>query len=264
VAGTQDVIEWAARTKSRYRALQVSVNRSFKSTWTIKTAYTLSRTRNMTDEDGWVALTWNHPLMWDENFALASYDRTHVLQTGFAWRIPFFGDRRGALAAALGGWQVNGILGAYSGTPFSVPGSNQSLNCQGCGPGVIDVAGAPKPTGRVGLGEAWYDTTLFSPPAGTGKPGFGNSGRNRFRRPPVWNLSMGFFKSFGTGRLRPEIRIEVDNILNRVNWGAAPNFFDYASPVFMRFTPASTRESNRTTGDIPGPRRVRLGVRVAF
>jgi len=66
------------------------------------------------------------------------------------------------------------------------------------------------------VGEFWYDKTLFSQPTGAAKEGFGNSGRNEFRRPAVWNVNMGFYKSFRAGRLQPELRIDVTNIFNIV------------------------------------------------
>ena len=39
----------------------------------------------MADEDGWVGLTWNSPLMYDQNYAIAGFDRTHVFQMGFVY-----------------------------------------------------------------------------------------------------------------------------------------------------------------------------------
>jgi len=258
VAGTTAINDWASRTRSRYHGLQVAVNRPFTKGLMIKGAYTLSHARNMADEDGWTALAWNHPLMYDENFATAGFDRTHMFQVGSAYELPFLKDEKSVLAAVLGGWQVAGGYSYFSGTPFSVGGTNTALNCQGCGSVLINVAGDPKPTGDVGLNEAWYDKTLFSQPTGTTKAGFGNSGRNGFRRPPVWNLSMGFYKVFVAGRFRPELRIDVANIFNHVNWGMPVTTF--TANNFMQFTPLSTTDA--TTGD--GGRRVRIGLRVAF
>ena len=114
-------------------------------------------TRN--DEDGWTDLTWNHPLMFDRNFAVAGFDRPHVLQMGFVWGLPFLRDSTSIAGKILQGWQVNGLLAAYSGAPFSVAGTNTALDCQGCGNGdfiTIDVSGNPKPTGAVGSSTEPY------------------------------------------------------------------------------------------------------------
>lgn len=263
VAGTTAVNDWASRTKSRYHALQMAINRPFRNGLMLKGAYTFSRAKNMADEDGWVGLTWNHPLMYDENFALATFDRTHVFQMGWVYELPFLKDRTDALGSILGGWQVNGVFGAYSGTPYSIAGSNTALNCQGCGSIFINVNGDPKPTGKVGSStDPYYDLTLFSQPTGTTKDGFGTSGRNRFRRPPVWNLDLSLFKAFQIGRFRPELRVEAANVLNHVNWGAPVTTF--TANNFMRFTPSSTNLASATAGDLPGPRRVQIGLRIGF
>ena len=52
VAGTTDILDWAARTKSRYNALQVALNRPFKNGLAVKGAYTLSRAKDMTAKTG--------------------------------------------------------------------------------------------------------------------------------------------------------------------------------------------------------------------
>ncbi len=256
VAGTTAINDWGARTRARYHSLQVALNRPFRNGLMLKGAYTLSRAMDMTDEDGWVGLTWNHPLMYAENFALAGFDRTHMFQMGFVYDLPFLkgaGSRSGRL---FGGWQLNGIFATFSGTPFSIGGTNNPLNCPSCGSIFINVSGDPKPTGKVGSSttETYYDKSLFSQPTGIGKEGFGNSGRNRFRVPPAWNLDLSLFKQFRVGeRIQPEFRIEAANVLNNTNWGGPVTGF--TSPDFLQFTPSSASGNAR---------RVQLGLRVRF
>ena len=214
----------------------------------------------MADEDGWTGLTWNHPMKYDDNFALAGYDRTHVAQLGFLYELPFFKEPNGALHAILGGWQVNGIGSWYSGTPYSIGGTNNALNCQGCGSVFINFAGdKPEPIGSVGSStETYYDKSLFSQPTGTTYTGFGNTTRNFFRRPNVWNVDQSLFKAFPVGRFRPELRIEMANVFNHVNWGAPSTGF--TSLTFMQFTPGSAESGTNS----PGARRIQIGLRVAF
>jgi hypothetical protein len=259
VAGTTAVRDWANRMKSRYHALQVAVNRPFQNGFLLKGAYTLSRAKNMADEDGWVGLTWNHPAMFDQNFALAGFDRTHIFQMGFVWELPFMRETQGVLGAVAGGWQVNGIFAAFSGTPYSIGGSNPTLNCPGCGSIFIDVAGTPRPTGTPGsTTEPYYDRSLFSQPTGATLAGFGNSGRNAFRRPPVWNLDFSAFKAFPIGRFRPELRLETLNLFNRTNWGAPVTGFQDLR--FMTFLPSAAHNATNT----PGTRTVQIGLRFQF
>ena len=261
LAGTTAINDWASRTISRYHGLQISLNRPFRSGLALKGAYTLSRAKNMADEDGWVGLDYNNPLVYDLNYSLAGFDRTHVFQMGAIWDLPYK-NREGALGLVLGGWQVNGIFAAFSGNPYSIGGSNTALNCPGCGAVRINVSEDPKPTGSVGSGtEPYYPVEIFSQPTGLGREGFGNSGRNRFRRPPVWNADFSLFKYFTVGRVRPELRIEAVNLFNHPNWGAPVTSF--TSNNFMRFTPGSSF-SGGGSDPVPGPRRVQVGLRVQF
>jgi hypothetical protein len=103
----------------------------------------------MADEDGWVGLTWNSPLMYDQNFALSGFDRTHIFQIGVIYDLPFMKNATGPVAHAVQGWQLNTIFAAFSGTPYSINGSNTALNCPDCGSILINVSGDPKPQGSV-------------------------------------------------------------------------------------------------------------------
>lgn len=256
VAGTTNINDWAARAKSRYHGLQIAVNRPFRNTLALKGAYTLSRSKNMTanDEDGWTSLMWNTPLMYDQNFALAGFDRTHNAQLGVVWELPFLRNDNSVLGRVLGGWQWNGIFAAYSGTPYSISGSNPALNCQGCGSIQIDVTGEPKPSGTPGSStEPHYPLGIFSQPTGVSVAGFGNSGRNRFRRPPVWNVDFSVQKSFNVGRLQPQIRIQAANVFNHTTWGAPVT--NFTANNFMLFTPGSA---------FVNPRTIQVGLRVQF
>jgi outer membrane receptor protein involved in Fe transport len=258
VAGSTAINDWANRTKTRYDALQVELNRGFSDGLMLKGAYTFSRAKDMADEDGWVGLTWNHPLMYQENFARSGFDRTHNFHMGFLYELPFLKAASGR-GKFLGGWQLNGIFGAYSGTPYAIGGTNNAMNCQGCGSIYINVSGDPEPVGKVGSGttQTYYDKSLFSQPTGTDKAGFGTSGRNRFRRPPVWNFDLSMFKVFKlTERVRPEFRLEAVNVFNHTTWGAPVTGF--TANNFLQFTPSSAGATTQ------GPRRVQIGLRVAF
>lgn len=262
VAGATAINDWGARTRSRYHALQVGINRPFSKGLMLKGAYTLSKAKNMADEDGWTGLSWNHPLKFQDNFALAGFDRTHIFQMGFVYDLPFLKDNSNLTGRLLGGWQLNGIYAWYSGTPFGIGGTNNALNCVGCGGALINVNGTPKTSGKVGSGTTttWYDKSLFSQPTGTAKEGFGTSARNQFRRPRVWNLDLSLFKRFRIGeRVQPEFRLEAANIFNHTNWGAPVTAFTAAN--FLQFTPAASAENGTNS---PGARRIQMGVRVQF
>jgi len=262
-AGTTAINDWAARTKSRYQGLQLALNRPFRQGLMLKGAYTWSQAKNMADEDGWTSLIWNHPMVYDKNYSYASYDRRHVFQLGWVYELPFLKDNTEALGKILGGWQVNGIFAFYTGTPFSITGTNNALNCQGCGTVYINVQGDQEPIGTKGsMTELWYDKSAFSQPTGLTADGFGTSERNQFRRPSVWNMDLSLFKAFQVGRIRPELRIEAANVFNHTNWGAPVTTF--TANNFMQFTPSSTNQTSTVSGDIPRNRIIQIGVRVGF
>ncbi len=262
LAGTTAVNDWAARTKSRYHGLQLSLNRPFQNGLLLKGAYTWSRSKNMADEDGWTGLTWYHPLKYEDNFALAGFDRTHVFQMAWVYQLPFLKDDQTLAGQVLGGWQLNGVFSAFSGTPYSIGGTNNALNCASCGSVFLNVSEDPKPVGSAGsTTEPYYPVEIFSQPSGTGREGFGSSGRNRFRRPPLWNADLSLFKAFSIGRLRPEIRIEARNVFNNVNWGTPVT--GITSLNFMRFTPSSALSAANGPSH-ESPRNIQLGLRFQF
>ena len=108
------------------------------------------------------------------------------------------------------------------------------MACQGCGSILINYSGDPSRSATARLAALPRPTTTsaeFSQPTGLDVAGFGNTGRNFFRRPAQWNVDLGIFKSFPIGRFRPEFRIEIANLFNNRNWGA-PNT-TFTSPNFL-------------------------------
>jgi hypothetical protein len=263
VGGTSTVLDWGSRTKRRYNALQVAINRPYRNGLLLKGAYTLSKAQNETDDDGWVGLTWNHPMKLDDNFALATYDRTHNFQMGFLYDLPFAKNSSGVLAQIAKNWQINGIFSAYSGTPFQVTGTNAAMNCPACGTILINVQGDPGPSGSAGsFTDPWYDPSQFSQPTGTGVDGFGTSRRNQFRSPSVWNMDFGVFRAFPVGRLRPELRVQVTNVFNHTNWGRPVTTF--TDPRFMRFNPSAAHQFDTNFGTGTIERQIQIGLRLEF
>lgn len=246
-AGNAAILDWAARTKARYKSLQMAINRPFKGGFLLKGAYTLSKAMNETDDDGWAGLSWNQPSQRHRNFALAGYDRTHMLQMGFVYEIPFARDSSHPIALVVKNWQINGIGSWLSGTPFSVGGDNGQLQQVG-GFQTINVTGSPKGGfGKAGPNERWYDPSLFSQPGNA----WGNSGRNQFRGPSNWNVDLSVFRTIPVRRYRLEFRAESQNVFNHIQWGNPVTGF--TDPNFMRIR-----------SQIRPPRTVQLGMRFTF
>ncbi len=248
-AGTASILDWAARTRSRYHALQMSVNRPFKNGFLLKGAYTFSKAMNEIDDDGWATLAWSQPSQLHRNYALAGYDRPHMLQMGFVYELPFARNSTNPVAYIVKNWQVNGIASYLSGRPFSVAGDNGQL-LQQAGMQTINVTGNPQPGfGKAGPDEPWYDIALFSQPGNA----WGNTGRNAFRAPSNWNLDASLFRTIPFDRFKIELRVESQNVLNHPQFGIPVTGF--TDPNFMRIR---AFDNNRV------PRTVQFGVRFAF
>ena len=125
---------WGPITKSRYNSLQVAINRPFTKGLLLKGAYTLSRAKDETDDDGWATLPYSAPSLLSRNYALAGYDRPNVFQMAFLYELPYKtvgGSGNKAMRAVFGDWQLNGIYTAASGTPFTITASGANLNMPG-------------------------------------------------------------------------------------------------------------------------------------
>jgi hypothetical protein len=248
--------------KTRYQSFQVALNRPMLRGLLLKGAYTLSRAKNNasgpggTDEDGRVTLQWNMASQFDRNFAVAGFDRTHNLQLGFVYQLPWQSGSGGGLARTLvNDWQVNGVFGAFSGNPFTVVANAGTLNTPS-NLQTADLVGDPVKTGDIGAEGTYYDVSAWAPPQGVR---FGNTERNQFRGPGGWNLDLSFFRSFpigGTKRL--EFRLEGANITNTPKFANPGN--DITTPNFMRITALFNNNGVPAYPD----RQFRLGLRFSF
>jgi hypothetical protein len=206
---------WGQRLKTDYDSLQIALNKPFTHGMLFKGAYTLSKSMNESDNDGRATLGWNTPSELWRNWAPAGFDRRHNFQLGFAYALPVNGSNGydNALKAIVADWQLNGVLAVFSGTPFTVTGTNTTLNTPSNTLPADQVADF-KVLGAIGASGRWFDTASFANPTGLR---FGNTGRNQFYGPGGWNLDFSVFRSFpigGTRRL--EYRFQAGNILNHL------------------------------------------------
>jgi hypothetical protein len=208
------IYSWGDRLRTRYNSLQVAVNKRYTHGFLLKGAYTLSKAMNESDNDGRSTLTFNTLSQLDRNWAPAGFDRRHNLQVGFVYQIGGENSNgyANAVEAIVRDWQLNGVLGAFSGNPFTITGSSTLVNTPS-NQQTADLVGAYNITDKIGSAGAWFDTTQFAQPAGVK---FGNTGRNQFYGPGGWNLDLGVQRSFPVGgQRRLEARITAGNIFNK-------------------------------------------------
>jgi hypothetical protein len=272
---------WDGQLSGNYHSLQVAINRRFVNGLFVKGAYTYSRAISMADDDGWVGVGWNDPAQFYRNRSQTGYNRPHIFQLGSLYELPFAKASDNAFVKqVLGGWQINGIFGVNSNTPFSVTGGtlNANANMQ-----TADQVAEVRNLGGIGVGNPYYDRSSFLPnnavanpnrrtaatsggvcnylsPTGTvtrtgpGNDCYGNSGRLNLRGPTWVNLDLGVFRRFKlTEASNVEFRAEFFNFSNTPKFNN-PNG-DTTSANYFYITGTSGNAN---------PRFVRLGLRFAF
>jgi hypothetical protein len=244
---------WDGYLSSSYNSLQAAVNRSFSKGLMVKAAYTYSHTIDYTDDDGWASVGWNWAPMFQRNRATAGFDRQQVLQVGWLYDLPFGKGKMlaksGVPAAILGGWEVNGIMSAYTGTPFTVGDStpnNAPDNTQ-----TANQVGPVVQTGLIGSSGLYYDPSAFK---SVGTPNtFGNSGRNILRYPGIFNTDLNITRDFKIKeRATLQFRSEWYNFANTSHFSSLASTSVTGGSNFMRINSSF------------GERQIRFGLHLAW
>ena len=101
----------------------MSLNKPFTHGLMLKGAYTLSKSMNQSDNDGRATLNWNTPSELYRNCALGGL-RSHGTTSSWVLRTRCRGRAKRATTTSsrriVNDWQINGLLAAFSGTPFTV------------------------------------------------------------------------------------------------------------------------------------------------
>jgi hypothetical protein len=241
----------AARGRSDYHALQVSLRQRSMGGLEYLASYTLSevKTNNLGYYgSGGVAAEgayWMNTYEPEWNYGPAFFDARHNLVFSANYELPFGRGRKwgtGAsplVEAVLGGWRLSGIFQARTGFPITVvDGSRPSL--QGArGNERPNCVGDPAPADQ--SLDRWLDINAFQRAArGT----WGNCGIGVARAPGYKNIDMVLAKRFSAGGERAfEFRAEAFNLTNTPSFG--PPARDINSPnTFGQIT--STVSTSRT------------------
>ena len=241
-----DTIGWA-RMGGNYNGLQVKLDRRYANGFALTTAYTFSKSINFADDNGTLLI----PVNFRMNRGRANFDRAHMYVQSFIYDLPAGPGKRwlssGLAGRILGGWQFNGVLSGYTGTPVTFSYSTASLNAPGNNQRA-NVNATPSVLGNVGPGVKWFDTSVFSFPAANT---FGNAARNTLSGPGYVNLDLSLIKRFQfTERWRMELRAETFNFTN------TPHFNN----------PSSALDSTQF-GEVRsafGERQVQFGLKLIF
>jgi outer membrane receptor protein involved in Fe transport len=231
--------------RSRYNALELTVNKRFARGYSILASYTLSKAKdNTSSDDGYNAQDQLNP---DDNYSLADTDQRHRVVTSFVWELP--APDAGVAKAVLGGWQFNGIVTMSSGTPFTISsGRDAALNFNTTRANVVGDPNLPSDRSQADLISQYFNANAFAIPAnGT----LGNSPRNFLIGPGYKNVDLSLFRTFMVREhLAVQARLEAFNAFNFVNFGNPRSNIGAANPGRID-----------TAGD---PRIMQLGLRVTF
>lgn len=267
---------WDGWGYSAYDSMQATLNKGFSNGFFTKVSYTWGKALNMADDTGWAGpKAFNWEPMLHRNYSPASYDRRHMFTMAFAYEMPFGKGKKfnldGVADKMFGGWSINGTFFAYTGTPFTVSGSGQSLQCIGCTQTAHQI-GPVRKLGGKGPQQPYYDPSSFRDPLfyfNQNNPVYtpGSMGINPLYGPGFWQLNPAMFKNFQlTERVKMEFRAESTNLAHNTRWGNPSgnsaamllnpdgSLRNVANPLqnFMAITSADSF------------RQFRLGLRVSF
>lgn len=230
--------------RSEYNSLQVQLERRFTRGWQYLAAYTFSKTK----DNGNGPFNSNaNGINYVEAYTTSGIDFPHVLSFQTVYQLPYgrgrqFGkDIPKALDFLIGGWQINSIFRAQSGSPFDVRVNNRLVNVSG------------DPYTNNDNTTPYLRRAAFTPVT----TGLGNLERNSLRSPSTYQLNFGLSKDFNfTETMKLQIRADAFNAFNTIQFGT-PNTDYNNTSTFDGF--------GTIRGTAPfSNRQIQLGARLSF
>lgn len=241
---------------SSYNAMEASLRKRFSHGLSFLASYTYSKAIDDVSSfnisgSGSIQVAGENDLAQNPNNLAAErgpslFDARHRLVFSYQWSLPFFQHHQGATKAVLGGWQLNGIATAMSGTPFTVFDSND-VSDQGGAPEITGfsanrpnlVSGQNPNSGSRTVG-AWLNAGAFArinPDPDSPVQQFGTASRNIALGPRYSNWDFALSKNFRVTESKDlQFRAELFNVLNHANFHL-PNS-DISSPTFNQILAA--------------------------
>ncbi len=237
---------------SEYNALQMKVDRRFVNGLLLMNSYTLSRSRDLANENTGIGT----PIDFDLSWSRSNFDRLHNYVLTSIYELPWGPGKRwmgeSLLGKIVGGWQLSGIFIAQSGQPLTIGGNGTLLNTPG-NSAFANLNGSNTVLGGLGPGKLYFDPSVYSLPVAGVQ---GNMKRNSGPEGPgFWQLDMSLFKRFSVGGSRfAEFRIDAFNATNSVRWGNPSTGYSVATGNTF----------GQITGTNGGQRSLRFGGRFVF
>jgi hypothetical protein len=197
---------------SNFHAMNLRIQRRFAHGFQMEGAYRWSKSIDTLSNEGPGAQTnQTNPGFLASERGPSDFDATHFLTITGLWDLPILRNRRDWVGRLVGGWQINTVLTAHSGFPWTpVTGRISSVPITGA-----DTIRPARPTAYFGGAGTSSETDTFTRnngnfpgiQAGGACPGMGapyfdactqgppGIGRNSFRGPRFFGLDFSFVKS---------------------------------------------------------------------
>ena len=222
---------------SYYNALQINVARRLAQGLQFQMAYTYSKSIDTASDSAGIFQYEQGQLPQDpydlkNDRGLSAFDLRNIFSLNIIYDLPYqtkSGATGGRKVAdfVLGGWQVNSIITAQSGSPF-----NPTISFNNSNDGNTDnverpswAPGATPESAVTGDPNGYFRASAFT----LAPPGrFGNVARNALIGPGLATVDLSLIKSNKVGeRLTVEFRAEAFNLFNRANFALpAPEAID--------------------------------------
>lgn len=276
--GWPDIGQLIPLGNNYYDSLQAKVTRRLGGSSQIGFVYTWSKAIDYEDDEEIGFLLWPYPAYIPRNKALAGFDRTHNFEAYGLYELPFGRGKRygqsGIVNAIAGGWQLNWVLSAMSGTPFTItdsgtggtflnaPGNTQTANIVG----PLRIVNNKPASKCSSITCDYFNPSAFQEVSAT-TPGlldgfFGNAGRNILRGPGYFNLDMSLMRNFKlTERFTLQFEADAFGVTNTPHFNnpnaniAAANFGAVTSTLVT---------TNASLGGSGGQRQWWFGGRLIF
>ena len=274
--GYGDITRLDNGASSSYNALQTQLRRAVGNLQ-INLSYTYSHSIDDASDgglfgDGGILNAYNPRAF----RASSNFDQRHAFNASWVYELPIF-KTPGLAHRLAGNWQISGLAGWQTGTPFSVYNITDATDNAGLGNGVAAGAGAAQsyadmisnphqnlPSAVAPFGPFVANPSAFDLPIGLT---LGNSGRNFLRNPSHWNIDMALYKRFLiTERVAFEFRAEAFNVFNHVEYGPLGGDQGGAagSAGFSSGTSSFGAGNFLQTGVAYSPRILQLGAKLVF
>jgi outer membrane receptor protein involved in Fe transport len=231
---------WA---ETRYNALQLSVERRFRSGFGAVANYTLAHAE---DNFEFRPTAEGGVFLWADS----NLDIRHRFTVAANYQLPFAENAAGVVAALAKGWQLNLIGQAQTSTPFSITNNADIAGTGGPGttPDRPNLVGDPNLPSSERSVRRWFNTAAFArQPVGT----FGDIPRNSMRGPNMVKFDLSAAKTLEFPRgMNVQFTAQAFNVFNHTSLGL-PNG-QLGSPAFGTISTAGP------------PRQMQLAAKLMF